>query len=751
MGANESVIKNQDKRTSRRENAPVFKESIGRFRSEYGHAESNYNSATANTMKRGISVHVRKRPIFSHEVGKGEFDVISVPPPDGSDGNAHVVVHDARMEADMIKMYMQHHAFRFDSVFHEKCSNDDVYQSTAKPLVESAARGQQNTIMMYGQTGSGKTYTMTALQELAFPDLFRSLSREAKVTASFVELAGDKCCDMLNSGQPTNMTSGADGSMYPYPCVEVEVATPDELFAIVQHANSLRATAATGVHDQSSRSHAICRIYVNQPGSKEGQLTLVDLAGSEHRIDSDEHNSERRKEGAMINSSLAALKDCIRAQAAGKTFISYRNNRLTQLLRGCFDSQNHKTMIIATISPSSKDTEHSLNTLRHASIMDGQGTGQAAGSSHLVGGTTTKEPLGSIDVSALGRAKFQERKALKAKGQSAQPQGPVLKQAPAHQSKQSNLVARTTLDKRGISRLPPALAGELLRARDPNELRDNPLQRLRILHGKDAAVKDTAPVIQFPQGKKKHPAAPKKRPTKPVKPRAEFDTSFDVPTTTTTTTNAYEAGEYVVEQQRPKPLLSPPTIKATQPVRDNEAVVPPPSIPNPHSNNQANQREEAYKLWNELRVNGRHCREWRKNDLRLINTHVLPNLSPEFRPSQGVPWGSPEAALDDLCNICYRMECRKVPNTPPKEPLNPYEQMNNSSDLNQSIEDDILASSAKQWKLDAARVRRERLQQERQSHFESKVKPTVTCSSNETLQQEIRTTNTWSSPVSSCP
>lgn len=55
------------------------------------------------------------------------------------------------------------------------------------------------------------------------------------------------------------------------------------------------------MHDQSSRSHAILRIYIQRhdlrstepssvPGGKppvvEGTLTLVDLAGSEHRIDS---------------------------------------------------------------------------------------------------------------------------------------------------------------------------------------------------------------------------------------------------------------------------------------------------------------------------------------------------------------------------------------------------------------------------------------------------------------------------------
>lgn len=79
-----------------------------------------------------------------------------------------------------------------------------------------------------------------------------------------------------------------------------------------------------------------------------------------------------------INSSLAALKECVRCKAAGKTsasgaaaFLPYRKSRLTHLLRACFEDEN-PTVVIATVSPSSKDTEHSLNTIRHACIMDGQ-------------------------------------------------------------------------------------------------------------------------------------------------------------------------------------------------------------------------------------------------------------------------------------------------------------------------------------------------------------------------------------------
>ena len=38
---------------------------------------------------------------------------------------------------------------------------------------------------------------------------------------------------------------------------------PSELVGMINLATKLRATAATGVHDQSSRSHAVCRIFVD--------------------------------------------------------------------------------------------------------------------------------------------------------------------------------------------------------------------------------------------------------------------------------------------------------------------------------------------------------------------------------------------------------------------------------------------------------------------------------------------------------
>lgn len=97
------------------------------------------------------------------------------------------------------------------------------------------------------------------------------------------------------------------------------------------------------------------------------RLTVISAC----RIDSAEHDQARRKECAQINSSLAALKECVRLKASGAHFVPYRKCKLTHILKAAF-SENNSTLIVATVSPASKDTEQSLNTLRHACIMDGQ-------------------------------------------------------------------------------------------------------------------------------------------------------------------------------------------------------------------------------------------------------------------------------------------------------------------------------------------------------------------------------------------
>ena len=299
-----------------------------------------------------IRVMIRKRPFFPHEEKEKEFDVVT-----GFEGEGQVVVHDARMKPDMQQMFMQHHGFAAHRVFDETAQNHSVYEEVSG-LVQDVANGGRGCVMMYGQTGSGKTYTMTSLYHMAADHLFDVLFKQQqeggsaavaaqnscsrRVTLSFVELVGENLFDMLNGQEKLDWGKGGFQEAIPMANVEIQINSAEECKAFVEHALKLRATEATGVHDASSRSHAMCQIRVehlkedssnsdiphesrpvrntNRP---DGVLTLLDLAGSEHRIDSAEHNSERRKESALINASLSALKECIRAISSGSKVVPF--------------------------------------------------------------------------------------------------------------------------------------------------------------------------------------------------------------------------------------------------------------------------------------------------------------------------------------------------------------------------------------------------------------------------------------------
>lgn len=133
-----------------------------------------------------------------------------------------------------------------------------------------------------------------------------------------------------------------------------------------------RMIGATLMNQNSSRSHSIFTISIeqishvnNNESIRKGKLNLVDLAGSERQAKTGA-TGDRLKEATKINLSLSALGNVISALVDGKAkHIPYRDSKLTRLLQDSLGG-NTRTLMIACISPSSRDYIETLSTLRYA-------------------------------------------------------------------------------------------------------------------------------------------------------------------------------------------------------------------------------------------------------------------------------------------------------------------------------------------------------------------------------------------------
>ena len=83
-----------------------------------------------------------------------------------------------------------------------------------------------------------------------------------------------------------------------------------------------------------------------------GKLSFIDLAGCERGADTIDMNKQTRLDGAEINKSLLALKECIRALDNGKAHTPFRGSKLTMVLKDSLTGFC-RTVMIGNISPNS--------------------------------------------------------------------------------------------------------------------------------------------------------------------------------------------------------------------------------------------------------------------------------------------------------------------------------------------------------------------------------------------------------------
>ena len=325
-----------------------------------------------------IYVCVRKRPIFDKEIQNGEIDCVSAI-------NPKVCIYDCKLKIDGYTKYIDTNDFYFDNVFNENEDTNLLFECSVKPSLDILLKGGVVTCFAYGQTGSGKTYTMQGIQDAAIYNIFDNfteiqsvLKKKFKFFISFFEIYSGRLYDLLNNRNKVMALEDKNQKVQIYGLTEKEVFNPKEMQDIVDYANQMRTTHNTVTNETSSRSHAICNFVIKVEGKREDEeyakLSLVDLAGSERATETQSNNKSRLAEGAEINKSLLALKECIRALDARKIkgnsdqHVPFRNSKLTLVLRDSFLGKANlcKIIMISCVSPSNHSSNHTINTLRYA-------------------------------------------------------------------------------------------------------------------------------------------------------------------------------------------------------------------------------------------------------------------------------------------------------------------------------------------------------------------------------------------------
>ncbi|KAG9193891.1 Kinesin heavy chain [Alternaria panax] len=275
-------------------------------------------------------------------------------------------------------------AFTFDRVFDMNSKQADVFDYSIRPTVDDILNGYNGTVFAYGQTGAGKSYTMMGsdmddevgkgvipriIQQIFASILASPSNIEYTVRVSYMEIYMERIRDLLvpqNDNLPVHEEKNR--GVYVKGLLEVYVSSEEEVYEVLRRGGSARAVSATNMNAESSRSHSIFVITVNQKnvetGSlKSGQLFLVDLAGSE-KVGKTGASGQTLEEAKKINKSLSALGMVINCLTDSKTqHIPYRDSKLTRILQESLGG-NSRTTLIINCSPSSYNDAETLGTLR---------------------------------------------------------------------------------------------------------------------------------------------------------------------------------------------------------------------------------------------------------------------------------------------------------------------------------------------------------------------------------------------------
>ena len=207
----------------------------------------------------------------------------------------------------------------FQDIFTEESTQEELFESLGKPLVENVMRGSNGILLTYGATGSGKTYSLLggAKQDGLVPKILEEIFLRAKilkskktivVVFSCFEIDGDRIRDLakiLSDGkhrldQESLEVREYQGNVYIDNLSVAQIEDIGEAVQMIEEGRRQRKMPDLNISNQS-QVHTVLKITVSQKEmnvSKAGILTVVDLADSNSGLES-------------INRSLETLRSLI--------------------------------------------------------------------------------------------------------------------------------------------------------------------------------------------------------------------------------------------------------------------------------------------------------------------------------------------------------------------------------------------------------------------------------------------------------
>lgn len=192
---------------------------------------------------------------------------------------------------------------------------------------------------------------------------------EYLVKVSYMEIYMEKIRDLL-APQNDNLQIHEEKNkgVYVKGLSDYYVGDQSDVYEIMRQGGNARAVSSTNMNAESSRSHSIFLVTIQQKNTdtgsqKTGNLYLVDLAGSE-KVGKTGASGQTLEEAKKINKSLSALGMVINALTDGKSsHIPYRDSKLTRILQESLGG-NSRTTLIINASPCAYNLEETISTLR---------------------------------------------------------------------------------------------------------------------------------------------------------------------------------------------------------------------------------------------------------------------------------------------------------------------------------------------------------------------------------------------------